>query len=89
MLHHPPRSPTWVGYKPEGKPIRPDWDGDTLPVHSYQERNSEPLPISRLNAVQFNSGQNSFALSAIDPQPSLSSTYKKEGLGIVPQVQIE
>ena len=48
MLHHPPGSPSCVGNKPGGGPIHPGWDGDTLPVYSYQEQNSEPLPISGL-----------------------------------------
>ena len=70
------------------KPIRPGSDEDTLPVSSYPERNSEPLLISGFNAVQFNSGQNFFALNKIDPQPPPSNAYKIKELGIVPQVQI-
>ena len=87
MLHHPPQSPACVGNKPRGKPICPGWDGDTLPVYSYQERNSEYLLISGFSTWNFNRGQNS-TLNAIDPQPPPSSTYKK-GLGIVPQMQID
>ena len=88
MLHQPPQSPTCVGNKPRRKHIRPGWDGDTLPVYSYQERNSESLLISGFSASKFNSGQNS-TLNTIDPQPPPSSTYKIKGLGIVPQMQIE
>ena len=78
MLHHTPRSPTCVRNKPGRKPIRPSWDGDTLPVYSYQERNSESLLISGFSAWKFNSGQNS-TLNTIDPQPPPSSTYKIKG----------
>ena len=88
MPHLPPRCLNCVGNKPVEKPIRPGRDGNTLPVYSYQARNSEPLPIFGLN-VQFNSGQNSFDLNTIDPQPLPSSTYKINGLGILPQMQIE
>ena len=88
MLHHPPQNPTRVGNKPGGKPICPGWDRDTLPVYSYQEQNSEPLPISGFSAIKFNSDQNS-TLSTIDSQSLPSSTYKIKGLGIFPQMQIE
>ena len=66
MLHHSPRIPTCVGNKPAGKPIHPGWDEDTLPVYSYQERNSEYLLISGFSAWNFNRGQNS-TLNTIDP----------------------
>ena len=88
MLHHPLRSPTCVGNKPGGKPIHPGWDGDTLPVYSYQEQNSESLLISGFSAWKFNSGFYS-TLNTIDPQPLPFRTYKRKGLGIVLQMQIE
>ena len=75
--------------KPGGKPIHPGWNGEALPVYSYQEWNSEPSPISGFNAIQFNSGQNSFALNTIEPQTTPSSTYKIIGLRIVPKMWIE
>ena len=87
MLHHPAWSPTCVGNKPGEKPIHPGWDGETLPVYSYQERNSKYQLISGFSAWNFNRGQNSI-LNTIDPQPPPSSTYKK-GLGIVLQMQID
>ena len=75
MLHHSPWSPICVGNKPVGKPIRPCWDRDTLPVYSYQERCSESQLISGFSAWKFNSGQNS-TLNTNDPQPPPSSTCK-------------
>ena len=32
LLHHPPRSPTWEGNEPRGKPICIGWDENTIPV---------------------------------------------------------
>ena len=49
MLHHPPCSPTWEGNKPREQPIHLDWDGDTIPVYSCKEYDSEPLPNSAFN----------------------------------------
>ena len=79
MLHLSPWSPTWAGNKPGEKPIPPGWDRYILPAYSYQEQNSEPLPIFGFNAIRFNSSQNSFALNTIDPQLPPPNIYKIKG----------
>ena len=66
-----------------GGPIRPGWNRNTLPVYSYQEWNSEPLPIFGFNAIQFNSGQNSLLKTQLTHSIiSLPALIKIKGLGL-------
>ena len=67
MLHHAPWSPTWEGKEPRGQPIHLGWDGDTIPVYSYKEYDSEPLQILLLITQQSHSDHKSYLSAQLTP----------------------